>query len=333
MGNASPANNLGDHLAVQVGRLAFSSLDLGIVLFALAVALASAFALWRIGDREDRHKRLLGALRYHANRRSYPIGTRRQPWYQQLGTQIASMKIIGVAKQQSLLAALVAAGLRGHGHLPALIAGKVCTGMLFVPLGWLFIEWQRLFVDRPTLRLALLAAAFVLGWRVPDIILSRLTVRRRRRLENGIPDALDLLVICAEAGLSLDHAIENVGQALSRSSPEVAKEFVATAAEMRVLPVRSQALDNLTERAGLANLHSIVVTLNQSIKFGTSLTESLRVLAAEMRAKSLARFEERAARLPVLLTLPLMAFVLPSLMVVIGAPLVLHIVDMLAATP
>ena len=333
MGNASPANNLGDHLAVQVGRLAFSSLDLGIVVFALAVALASAFALWRIGDSEDRHKRLLGALRYHANRRSYPIGTRRQPWYQQLGTQIASMKIIGVAKQQSLLAALVAAGLRGHGHLPALIAGKVCTGMLFVPLGWLFIEWQRLFVDWPALRLMLMAAAFVSGWRVPDIILSRLTVRRRRRLENGIPDALDLLVICAEAGLSLDHAIENVGQALSRSSPEVAKEFVVTATEMRVLPVRSQALENLTERAGLANLHSIVITLNQSIKFGTSLTESLRVLAAEMRAKSLARCEERAARLPVLLTLPLMAFVLPSLMVVIGAPLVLHIVDMLAATP
>jgi tight adherence protein C len=102
---------------------------------------------------------------------------------------------------------------------------------------------------------------------------------------------------------------------------------------MRVLPVRSQALENLTERAGLANLHSIVITLNQSIKFGTSLTESLRVLAAEMRAKSLARCEERAARLPVLLTLPLMAFVLPSLMVVIGAPLVLHIVDMLVATP
>jgi Flp pilus assembly protein TadB len=226
VGNASPANILGDHLAIRVGRLAFSFLDLGIVVLALAVAFASAFALWRIVNREDRHKRLLGALRYHLNRRSYRIGMQPQPWYQQLGNQIASMKIITVAKQQSLLAALVAAGLKGHGHLSALIAGKVCTGMLFVPLGWLFIEWQRLFVDWPALRLMLMAAAFVSGWRVPDIILSRLTVRRRRRLENGIPDALDLLVICAEAGLSLDHAIENVGQALSRSSPEVAKEFV-----------------------------------------------------------------------------------------------------------
>ncbi|MBV8337396.1 MAG: type II secretion system F family protein [Alphaproteobacteria bacterium] len=333
MGDASPANILSDHLVVRLGRLAFSSLDLGVVIVALAVALASAFALWRIGDREDRHKRLLRALRSHAHRRSYPTGTQRQPWYLQLGTQIASMRIIGVAKQQSLLAALAAAGLRGHGHLSALIAGKVCTGILLVPLGWLFIEWQLLFVAWPVLRLALLTAACIFGWRLPDIILRRLKARRQLQLENGLPDALDLLVICAEAGLSLDHAIENVGRALRRSSPEVAKEFTATAAEMLVLPVRSRALENMAERAGLANLRSIVVTLIQSIEFGTSLSASLRVLATEMRAKSLARFEERAARLPVLLTLPLMAFVLPSLMLVIGTPLVLHIVDMLAATP
>ena len=149
----------------------------------------------------------------------------------------------------------------------------------------------------------------------------------------GMPDALDLLVICAEAGLSLDHAIEQVGHVFHRSSPEVAKEFAATAAEMRVLPVRAQALENLAERVGLASLRSIVVTLNQSIKFGTSLAESLRILAAEMRAERLTRFEQRAARLPVLLTLPLMAFVLPSLMVVIGTPLVLHIIDVLGTAP
>ena len=178
----------------------------------------------------------------------------------------------------------------------------------------------------------MLAGAFILGWRCPEAILSRLARRRRARLETGIPDALDLLVICAEAGLSLDHAIEQVGSVLHSSSPEVAKEFAATAAEMRVLPVRSKALENLAERTGLTSLRSIVVTLNQSIEFGTSLAESLRTLAAEMRAERLARFEERAARLPVLLTLPLMAFVLPSLMVVIGTPLVLRIFDMFGMT-
>jgi tight adherence protein C len=122
-----------------------------------------------------------------------------------------------------------------------------------------------------------------------------------------------------------------VGHTLRASSPQVAKEFSVTAAEMRVLPVRRHALENLVERAGLPSLRSIVVTLNQSIKFGTSLVESLRILAAEMRADRLARFEQRAARLPVLLTLPLMLFVLPSLMIVIGTPLVLRVMDTLAS--
>jgi tight adherence protein C len=101
---------------------------------------------------------------------------------------------------------------------------------------------------------------------------------------------------------------------------------------MRVLPIRTKALENLAERTGLASLRSIVVTLNQSIQFGTSLAESLRTLATEMRAERLAHFEERAARLPVLLTLPLMGFVLPSLMVVIGTPLVLRIFSMFGMT-
>jgi tight adherence protein C len=102
---------------------------------------------------------------------------------------------------------------------------------------------------------------------------------------------------------------------------------------MRVSPARSQALENLAQRAGLASLRSIVAALNQSIKFGTPLAGSLRVLAVEMRAERLARFEERAARLPVLLTLPLMAFILPSLMIVIGTPLALRIIDMLGRGP
>jgi tight adherence protein C len=102
---------------------------------------------------------------------------------------------------------------------------------------------------------------------------------------------------------------------------------------MRVSAVRSQALENLARRAGIPSLRSMVAALNQSINFGTPLAESLRVVAAEMRAERLARFEERAARLPVLLTLPLMAFILPSLVIVIGTPLALRIIDMLGRGP
>jgi tight adherence protein C len=164
-------------------------------------------------------------------------------------------------------------------------------------------------------------------------LLSRRAARRRARLETGMPNALDLLVICAEAGLSLDQAIEQVGGVLRSSRGEVAEEFAATAAEMRVSSTRGQALENLAQRAGIASLRGIVAALNQSVKFGTPLAASLRVLATEMRAERLARFEERAARLPVLLSLPLMAFILPALMIVIGTPLALRIIDMLGKAP
>jgi tight adherence protein C len=172
---------------------------------------------------------------------------------------------------------------------------------------------------------------FIVGWRFPEAVVSRLAARRRSRLEHGFPDALDLLVICSEAGLGLDQAIEEVGRHLRRSAPEIAQEFTITAAEMQVLPDRSQALENLARRSGLVSLRSLVAALSQSIRFGTSVADALRVIASEMRADRTVRFEERAARLPVLLTIPLMGFILPSLIIIVGAPLVFRIIDTLGS--
>jgi tight adherence protein C len=142
-----------------------------------------------------------------------------------------------------------------------------------------------------------------------------------------MPDALDLLVVCAEAGLSLDQAIDQVSRDLRLSHPEVAEEFEITAAEMRVAPDRGAALDSLVRRTNLETLRSITATLTQAIRFGTPLAESLRVLAAEMRTARILKIEERAARLPVLLTIPLLCFILPALFIVIGTPVVLRIYD------
>ena len=149
----------------------------------------------------------------------------------------------------------------------------------------------------------------------------------RLRIEYGIPDALDLLVICAEAGLSLNQSIEEISRQLRMSNRDVADEFAATSAEMRVLPDFGQALDNLVDRTGLTYLRSLVATLKQSIKFGTPLAESLRMIAVEMRAERQARIEERAARLPVLLAIPMMMFILPCLFMIVGTPVVIRIID------
>ena len=325
----SLAGTVQNYLAIRIGEVYFGPIDTCILVLALATALLSAFKLWRISHCEDREKHLFFALRGTPLHRAGPLRTRRPPWYQRLGTMVAATRIIGPAKQHSLLAALGSAGIEGHNRLAGLIAGKVCVGAASVAIFLLLLGWGQLFVGATVLRFAALSGAFILGWRCPEIVLSRLAARRQVRLELGMPDALDLLVICTEAGLSLDQAIGQVGRDLRPSSPEVAKELAATAAEMRVLADRGQALENLAVRTGISSFRSIVATLTQSIKFGTPLAESLRVLAAEMRAERLARLEERTARLPALLTIPLMAFILPSLLIVIGTPLVLRILDTL----
>jgi tight adherence protein C len=327
------ANLAENYLTLRIGEMHFGLLQTCSLILAVAAASLSALKLWRIGHYEDREKRLLGALRGTARAAAELPRTPGPPWYYRLGAMIGATQVIGAAEQQRLLADLAAAGVKGHGHLAAVIAAKLCTAAAFVPLCWLLIEWRQFFAGAATIKLGLMAGAFILGWRCPDIVLSRLAARRRLRLESGMPDALDLLVICAEAGLSLDHAIEQVARALKASSRDVAEEFAATAAEMRVSPDRGRALENMAQRTGLASLRAIVATLTQSIKFGTPLADALRILAAELRAERLARFEERAARLPVLLTLPLMAFILPSLMIVIGTPLALRIIDMLGRGP
>jgi tight adherence protein C len=321
------------YLAIRIGEMRFSSSNTCVLVIALTTAVLSVLNLGRIAQSEGRQRRLLDALRRGPYHFAEPSPEPRQPWYQWLGATVATSRVIGTAAQERLLAALVAAGIKGHGHLAALLTAKLFSAIAFFQLCWLVLEWCHFFVGATPVRLALLLGAAILGWRGPDVLLSRLAARRYVRLETGIPDALDLLVICAEAGLSLDHAIEQVSRVLSSSNPEVAEEFAATAAEMRIAAVRDQAFDNLARRAGITSLRGIVTALNQSIRFGTPLAGSLRAVAGEMRTERLVRFEQRAARLPVLMTVPLMTFILPSLMIVIGTPLMLRITDMLARGP
>lgn len=327
-----PMNITRAYLTICIGPARFGPFNTCILVLGLSGALLSALNLWRIGQHEDREARLHFLRGDHLNQVE-PGQALPQRWYHRLGTMMAATPIFGTAHQEKLLAALVSAGIRGHRQLSSLIAGKICTSLTFLALFTLFLEWLQFAAIGATLQLTILGISFIIGWRLPEVILSRLAVRRRARLEIGLPDALDLLVICAEAGLSLDQAIEQVGRELRCSNREVAEEFVATAMEMRILADRGEALENLARRSGLLSLRSIIATLNQSIKFGTPLAASLRVLATEMRTERLARFEERAARLPVLLTIPLMGLILPSLIIVIGTPLVLHIVDILGSGP
>jgi tight adherence protein C len=314
------------YLTIRLGQASLSPGETVVLVLTLAAALLSAYHLWRIGRKEDRRDRLM-ALRGAVVDR--PVREHRPRWYQRLGSIVAASPVVGTAEQERLLGVLAAAGIRGHGSLSGFVASKLCSAFIAAALLWLLLEWRGWFVGSTAIRIAVLMGALMAGWRLPDFILSRLAARRRLRLEQGLPDALDLLVICAEAGLSLDQSIEQVSEDLRASNSAVAGEFATTASEMRVLSNRAEALDNLVERTGVASLRSITATLNQAIRFGTPLAESLRILAAEMRNARLMRIEERAARLPVLLAIPLALFILPSLMMVISTPVALRLSDTL----
>ena len=290
---------------------------------AIAMIPATVLAGWRLWviDQRDRTQRLRleafrGPVRANAS-------VRRAVW-EQLGSRFAP--IVG-NDQLRLLKSLTAAGFKHKGSLASFIAIKVMTAIAFTALTWLLLEWRNLFATMLIIRLAVIGMGLLLGWRLPEIALNRLVRRRRSRIEHGMPDALDLLVVCAESGLSLNQAIEEVSYQLRRSNKDVADEFTATSAEMRILPDFGQALDNLVDRTGLANLRGLVATLKQSLQFGTPLAESLRIVAGEMREERRTQIEERAARLPVLLALPMMAFILPCLLMIVGTPVVLRMID------
>jgi tight adherence protein C len=325
LGTDPPVNSAWTYLAIHIGDARFEPLYTCILVVALTVAMLSVFNLWRIGQREDRGARI-NALSGSLTRRP---GSEQRPslrWHDRLGPLVA---VIGNGRQKKMLSAVAASEIRGHRSLASVIGSKVCVSVAFVAVVWLILERLLSNMESIALDVGIIAGASIIGWHLPEVVLTRLAKRRRIRLERGMPDALDLLVICAEAGLSLDQAIEQVSRDIRPSNREVAQEFAATAAEMRILTDRGQALENLARRAGLSSLRSVIATLNQSIKFGTPLATSLRVLATDMRSERLSRFEERAARLPVLLTVPLMALILPALMIVIGTPLVLRILDTL----
>jgi tight adherence protein C len=310
--------------AVHVGPLEFDPLETVIVGVALAAALTAAFRLWRIAQRERRQPRI-EALRYRAaDPATEPVGKK---WYGVLGAAVAASAIVGRREQQRLLEVLGKAGIRQQTGLATLVASKVCGAAGLAVLAWLVLVWRELLAGSLLARMVVLVAALILGWRLPDLVLDRLAKRRRLRLEQGMPDALDLLVVCAEAGLSLDQSIEQVSKELRFAHPDVAEEFGITGAEMRVVADRGAALENLARRTHLEMLRSVTATLAQAIRFGTPLSESMRVLAAEMRTARVLRIEERAARLPVLLSIPLMMFILPALFFVIGTPVVLRVYD------
>jgi len=173
------------------------------------------------------------------------------------------------------------------------------------------------------------AATVFLGYKGPEIFLGNKSAKRTKEIQKGLPDALDLLVICAEAGLTVDAAFNRVAKELGRAYPELGDEFALTAIELSFLNERKMAFDNLAYRVDLEAVKGVVTTMIQTERYGTPLASALRVLSAEFRNERMMRAEEKAARLPAIMTVPLILFILPVLFIVILGPAACSISDAL----
>lgn len=172
------------------------------------------------------------------------------------------------------------------------------------------------------------AVGTLAGWILPGLLVGFEVRKRTKAAAAGLPDALELLVVCIEAGLSLEDGLRRVVGELRHSQPAIADELALTWAEINLMPNRAQALGNLAARIDAPRVRSVVGMLSQSMKFGTPLVQSLRVGAAEIRNEQIVALEERASRLPALLTIPVMIFIMPTIFLIVGGPAALRLIDM-----
>lgn len=310
----------------------FTGLD-GLMVMAGAAAFITVIAVWNaLMVRDPMGGRIKSLFNHQQKLRDgllTPAGNR----YRQVDTVglmrrlIDRFNLMRGGQAAKIADRLAGAGWRSKDALVIYLFLKV-----FLPFGAggvasLFVYGFGVFDGPPMIKLLIAMAAVVCGAYAPEVFVKNATQKRRHELQKGLPDALDLLVICAEAGLALDSAMHRVAREMAKSSPEIADEFGLTAVELGFLPERRMALDNLARRADLPSVRGVVNTLLQTEKYGTPLAQSLRVLSAEFRSERMLKAEEKAAKLPATLTVPLVVFILPTLFVVLLGPAILKAID------
>ncbi len=220
------------------------------------------------------------------------------------------------------------AGLRGQGPMVAFVFFRFAMPIVtFIGAAVYLFTWNT--HELPAIvRLALLPVAAYLGYYLPNVFLSNLIQRRQQSINNGFPDALDLLLICVQSGMSTEAAFGKVSKEIAESSIELAEEMSLLTAELAYLPDRRQAFDNLSKRTGIPSIKAVCTSLIQAERYGTPVGQALRVMAKENREMRMSAAEKKAAALPPKLTVPMILFFLPVLFVAIIGPAVIQYMEM-----
>jgi tight adherence protein C len=308
-------------------------LDDAITMLAALAVLTMFVALWQAFRPKDAFERRLQHVverRETMRRAALAARTRRQS-SRPVGLMRSAVTRLDLLRSQHGAEArllLARAGIRSSDAMVAYLFMRLVLPSIFAGAALMNGSLLHLVPVPHDLRFVPAVGAAILGFYAPKIYLANTAKKRAKRLQLALPDGLDLMVICAEAGLSLDATLLRVSRELANSFPELAEELAITAAELTFLPDRRVAFDNLNNRTNSDAIRAIVNTLHQTAKFGTPLAQSLRILSAESRAARLTRAEEKAARLPAMLTVPMIVFILPTLFIVLLGPAAINIMDL-----
>jgi tight adherence protein C len=311
-----------------------ASLLAAIATFAVLVAIYAATTVRdpmakRVKALNERREQLKAGIVASTSKRRKKI-TNKNEMADKVRELLSSLKMLQESQVVKAQARLMQAGIRSKDLafvvifarlvLPVVIGGFVILMIYVVDY---FPEWGAFKKYGAT------AVTLLLAYKAPDIWLKNKVDKRVHAIRKGLPDALDLLVICAEAGLTVDAAFGRVARELGRAYPELGDEFALTSIELGFLTDRRFAFENLARRIDLDSVRGVVTTMIQTEKYGTPLASALRVLSAEFRNERMMRAEEKAARLPAIMTVPLILFILPVLFVVILGPAACSIHDAL----
>lgn len=300
-------------------------------LAALAI-MTMALAMWQVLRPKDAFERRLQHIieRREAMRREALASRTRRRSQRPVGLMRAAVTRLDLLRSRHAAEArllLARAGIRSSEAMIVFLFARLSLPSIFASAALMNDKLLHLLPMPSQLWFAPALGAALLGFYAPKIYLANAAGKRAKRLQLALPDGLDLMVICAEAGLSLDATLMRVSRELANSFPELAEELGMTAAELTFLPDRRLAFENLNKRTDSDAIRAIVNTLQQTAKFGTPLAQSLRVLSAESRAARLTRAEEKAARLPAMLTVPMIVFILPTLFIVLLGPAAINMMD------
>jgi tight adherence protein C len=272
--------------------------------------------------RAEEMARLRGGIANAEGRTSIRRGTEAKSYMKRAVERFDLKKAF---QDDTTLDKLAMAGLRGQGELTKFLFQRLAypVGIFLVAAFYLLILSPG---ERPVyLNLVYAIGAGLLGAYLPVILLRNRIQKRQSSIRRAWPDVLDLLLLCVEAGMSMEHAFKRVAKEIGAQSAELAEELTLTTAELSFLEDRTRAYDNLGKRTGLDNVKSVMTALIQADRYGTSVGQALRVMAEEGREARMMEAEKKAAALPPKLTVPLIIFFLPVLFIVILSPAMIQV--------